>query len=504
MEFLDPKKRRAHTVRLIIGYVLIGIAVVMATTILLYQAYGFGIDKHGQVIQNGLVFMSSKPAGTDIYVDGERYKSQTNTRMQLPTGQYEVKLQRAGYRDWLRTVTVNGGDVQHFDYPVMVPTNLSTTTVKPYAADPNLVSQSPDRRWLLVQNSANFGEFELYDLTKPKEPATALALPPEVLSASDAAQSWQELEWSNDNRHLLLKHMYQKAGQPVSEYVLLDRQAPTESLNLTKALNANPTEIALRDKAYDEYYLFDQTTATLTQATLKAPTPVPYLTQVLDFKPYGANTVLYVTGQSAPAGKVLVMLQQGNESHKIRELPAASDYLLDLARYSGDWYLVAGTVGQDKVYLYRNPIDTLKDKPKGPATPLRVLRAKAPNYVQFSDNAQFILVQGGATFAVYDAENKRSYNYELTTLLDAPQPHASWIDGHHLTYVSGGKTVLFDYDGINLQTLDATDARFGAFFDPDLQASYGFATVTTPATATKSASSSLALTTTPLLNSSER
>jgi hypothetical protein len=61
MDYLDPSKERAQTIRLIIGYILIGVAILIATLILLYQAYGFGINKEGQVIQSGLVFMSSQP-----------------------------------------------------------------------------------------------------------------------------------------------------------------------------------------------------------------------------------------------------------------------------------------------------------------------------------------------------------------------------------------------------------------------------------------------------------
>jgi hypothetical protein len=41
MDFLDPKKSHAHTVRLIIGYVLIGIALILATVLLLDVASGF-------------------------------------------------------------------------------------------------------------------------------------------------------------------------------------------------------------------------------------------------------------------------------------------------------------------------------------------------------------------------------------------------------------------------------------------------------------------------------
>jgi hypothetical protein len=71
MDFFDPKKQKMHAIRLGVGYALIGLALVLATTILLYQAYGFGIDRRGNVIQNGLVFLSSQPKGAAIYVNNK-------------------------------------------------------------------------------------------------------------------------------------------------------------------------------------------------------------------------------------------------------------------------------------------------------------------------------------------------------------------------------------------------------------------------------------------------
>src|SRR5437870_5101173 len=105
MDFLDPKKQKAHRIRLLVGYVLVGLLVIVATIILLYQAYGFGINSSGQVIQSGLVFIASQPSGANILVNGVQ-KTQTNARLNLPAGQYTVAVQRDGYRTWQRSIGV--------------------------------------------------------------------------------------------------------------------------------------------------------------------------------------------------------------------------------------------------------------------------------------------------------------------------------------------------------------------------------------------------------------
>jgi hypothetical protein len=490
MDFLDPKKQKRHKIQLIVGYGLIAIALIIATTILLYSANGFGVDKNGKVIQNGLVFLSTRPSPANIYVNDALNKSQTNTRIQLPAGQYHIKLERNGYRTWERQVAVVGGDVQHFDYPFLFPVKLSTTSVKQYVTAPTLVSQSPDRHWAVVQDSSDFDQFDIFDLTKPKVAPAKVTLPKDIATATDGSETWQESEWSTDNTHLLLEHLYQKSGRTQSEYIMFDRNDVTQSFNLTKTANiASSVKIVFRNKAYDQYWLYDQTDGSLSTATLKAPTPTAYLNHVLNFKPYGNDMVLYATDQTPTPGKVGIKLRQGDDTFVLREVdPSPTPYLIDMAQYSGDWYVITGSPAENKVYIYKNPVSQLQSEPKIPAAPFRVLRLNNPSFVSFSANTQYIMAESGTSFGVYDAFAGHQYTYTLKNPLDAPQAHATWMDGARLMYVSAGKQLVFDYDGTNAQTLEDSLPQYSPFFDRDYKFSYSFTVVQSPATASKPAS----------------
>ncbi|MGF7228377.1 MAG: PEGA domain-containing protein [Candidatus Saccharibacteria bacterium] len=468
MDFLDPKKQRAHTIRILVGYVLIAIALVLTTIILLYQAYGFGVDSSGKVIQNGLVFMSSTPNPATIYVNGKQNPNNTNARLLLTSGQYTFSLQRTGYREWKRAVTVEGGSVERFDYPFLIPNSLQTSSVKSYDKPVQLATESPDRRWLLAQNASAENKFDIYDLSKPKDVTKTIktiTIPDNAFTATDAgaAQGWQLAQWSTDNRHVVLKHTFQKAGQSSSEYVLLDTQDTTKSLNLTTEWGTNPTSIELRNQAYDQYYLYDQASGALTTASLKDPVPQPYLTNVLASKSYGTDVMLYVTTQGAPAGKALVKWHQGTDTYTIRTIPTSSQYLVNLTQYSGDWYVAAGSSSEGKVYVYKNPVDMLKNQQI--TVPVRVLKVADPNYVAFSSNARFIMTENANHFSVYDVQNDKGYTYTSPATMDAPQVHATWMDGDRITYISDGKVVIADFDGTNRQTLVAGSASFLPFFD---------------------------------------
>lgn len=471
MDFFDPQKQKRHAIRLSIGYALIGAVLILATTILLYQAYGFGLDKNGRVIQNGLVFVSSRPDGANVYVNGKKHKDGTNTRMNLPSGQYLMEIKKNGYRDWKRVLTVEGGSVERFDYPFLFPAELTTKTAKQYDLMPGLSSESLDRRWLLIGASGQ-NTFDLFDLNAKQPSAAQLTVPEDILAAGSTTTGWQEVEWAKDNRRVLLKRSYDQFGQPGSEYILFDREDPALSQNLTVALGFNPTSIELRDQAYNQYYLFDQNAGQLLTASLDRPTPQPHISDVIAYTTE-KDVVVYVTAKGADEGKTLVRLKEkDDEPLTVKQISAGTPYLLEMAIYEGDLYLAAGAASENRVFLYRDPIARIKKNPGEPLAPIQILKVVAPNHVSFSANRRFVIVESGDKFSVYDAETDRGYAYQSKAPLDVPQAHAEWMDGFRLCYVSGGKLVVFDFDGTNLQTLSDASPIHRPIFDRDYRFVY--------------------------------
>ncbi|HEY5805953.1 MAG TPA: hypothetical protein VIS56_01030, partial [Candidatus Saccharimonadales bacterium] len=283
---------------------------------------------------------------------------------------------------------------------------------------------------------------------------------------------WGEVAWAKDNRHLLLRRSYDKAGQPGSEYILFDREQPQLSQNLSVAFGFNPTVVELRGLAHDQYYLYDQASGQLFTASLKQPTPQPYLSGVLAFASE-KDTVVYATAQDAEAGTVLIRAKAKDDAPvTIRQVPAGTNYLLDMAVYEDGLYLAAGAASENRVFLFKDPIGSLKDRPKEALVPVQILKVEAPNFVSFSKNQRFVIAENSDKFSVYDAETDRGYVYQSKAPLDAPQTHATWMDGFRLSYVSGGKVVVFDFDGTNLQSLSAASPNYAPVFDRDYRFLY--------------------------------
>lgn len=478
MDFLDPRKRRAHNIRLIIGYVLVAIVIGLATVIIVYGANGYGINtKTGQIVQNGLLFADSNPGGAKIYLNGADKNATTSSRLILPAGNYTLTLKKAGYRDWSRAFELNAQSVARYVYPMLFPIKPIATSLKTYGSAPGLITQSPNQQWLLVENnqsSAASPLFDEYDTTTLDDAAPAeqqIRLPAALLTNYSADSTLTEVEWSTDNNNVLLRHDY--AGG--YEFVVFNRDHPDQSFNVNKLFGVTPSQVSLFNKKADQLYLFDQAAGTIRLATVSSQSiGNPLIKGALAYKPYGKDLITYVTAASEPAGQVAARIWQDGHSYKLDEFAAGDVYDIDAAQFQGDFYYAVGSDKSNRITIYKNPMDSLKDPADGPASALLALRDDGADKIGFSNNARFIGAESGQRFAVYDIETDSIYQYPITQPLAAEM---SWMDGHRLIGDSDNKVFVMDYDGTNKQLVTDTDYAKGAFFN----ANYHHLLTTVPA-----------------------
>ena len=473
MDFLDPRKRRAHSIRLMVAYLLLAVAIGLGGYLLLKAAEGYGVDpKTGSVIQNGLLFVDSNPDGADIYINDDLQQSKTSARLILPVGDYKLTIKKDGYRIWERSITLNERSVARYVYPFLFPLEPQPEPIKTYPKNPPLITQSPDRRWLLVQRPGVAGGsivFDEFDTANFNKAPRSLAIPTGVLS-SLTSSTLTEVEWSTDNKNLLLHHTY-KGGD---EFIIFDRDVPAQSLNVNEQFNIAPSQVALRDKKIDRLYVLTQKSGDLQIANTGNSRLSPLLGDVLAFKPNGANLITYVTSKTASSGNVVSRIWDGSRSYSLYTFKAGQHYLVDMAQFQGDWYYVAGSSQDERVNVYKNPLDSLKNPAVARATPMLSLNINGASKVSFSNNTRFIAAQAGQRLSVYDLEIQSASRYSLHNKLSSD---LHWMDGHRLIGTSNSKVFAIDYDSINQQILVPTNYSRGGFFDSDYEQL--FTTVTT-------------------------
>ena len=164
MDYLDPKKKRQHKIRLLVGYSLFSVAIAFATLLLVYMANGYDLDRStGQVIQNGLIYLDSRPGGADVYLNGEKQRGTTDARLVVPAGSYTIDLKRTGYRGWSRSLLLEGGSLRRLTYARLIPEVLETSSVAELRSDPINISQSVDKRWAVFSYAEKPLQLDLID-----------------------------------------------------------------------------------------------------------------------------------------------------------------------------------------------------------------------------------------------------------------------------------------------------------------------------------------------------
>ena len=467
MDFLDPRKRRSNQIRLIIGYFLMWVAIILGTVILVYAAYGYGINtKTGEVVENGLLFVGSKPSGGEIYLNGKDQNATTASRLVLPAGNYTLSIKRSGYRDWQRSFGLDEHSIARYVYPFLFPTKPRVTPLKTYSTQSPLVTQSPDRRWYLVQNpdaAAGAVSFDEYDTTATdmSKNIQAVNIPSGILSGDQSGSSLSLIEWSTDNNHVLLKNTY--AGG--DEFIVFDRANPADSFNVNKLFGIAPNQVALFNKKVDQLYIYDQSQQTLQLGDVsKATLATPLIKDALAFKPYGTNLIAYITTKNQSAGQAQARIWSNGQTYPLYSFTAGDHYLIDMAQYQGQWYYFAGSNKSPRINIYKNPLDNIKNPAIGKAVPVLALQDPGATEGSFSANTEFIEVESGQSFAVYDLETLNSYQYTLSSPLAAPM---SWMDGDRLVGSTGGNVLVMDYDDTNAQTLVPTLQPEGGLFSRD-------------------------------------
>lgn len=471
MDFLDPKKKKAHKIRLFVGYFLMAIAIGIGAFVLLYAAYGYSVDRSGNVFQNSLVFLASTPDSAEANITdiraGSTQRATTSTRLVLPAGEYSFELLKEGYRPWSRTIMLGGGQVERLLYPFLFPDDLVISDRQLYAVPPELSTVSPDRHWIIVQSPTQFNVFDVFDANNPQTIARPIVVPAHLFTPTAQQQKLELVEWSTNNRHVLLRYIFD--GQ--TEFILLDRESPQNSININKHMGVNPVTATLRDKHFERLYLL-MPDGQLFRANTRTQTTDLLLQNVVTFWPHGSDTVAYISNRDTTETKqVSVNILEADQNYEIRTLPQSEGYLIDLARYNDRWYLAVGAATSDRIFVYRDPVEAIRSRGTSSLSTTRTLRLDNPQKLSFSNNAQFISVQSGQHFVVYDAETDLQHRYTIEEPFDNAVP-AIWMDGHRLTGVTKGKILVFDFNGINQQVLSPALPLTNAMFDRDYTGLY--------------------------------
>jgi len=421
-------KLRLKKITYLSGYLLLTVLIVLSTILLVLFGNGYRFNlKTGEITGGGLIMLKSEPGDAGIYIDSED-TGRTPKRIPIKAGQYELKLVKAGYRDWVKNIDVERSEVTWVQYPLMVPDDLKTTEL-PLAEPVQAFTQSHNRRLLAMATIGTNAGVIVVESGK-SEPRTVFNLPSDLLA--QGAQI-EQVSWAQDDDHLLAR-----VRTPTEIlYFTFSVSNNTDTHNLTREFSLPLDNLEFSFDNWQElYWLSPQG---LRKLDLAGRTVSAILAENVHSFIVSPEALFLV--QTKDAHQQITRLQDTTPKVLVENLPAAQ-YRLAYINFDGKRLLAINELGTKQVSIYSSTTDSgqeLKPLPNTTATELLP-----------SPDTRYLLMRDGNQFVTYDFEFSRIYRFSL----DLPGlANLNWSDRYHLLGSAGGRTYMFEFDGGNLEPL---------------------------------------------------
>ncbi len=436
------KKKRKFT--LLLRYIAMTVAVVIISTVCILLALGYRFDfTSNSVKQGALLQFDSFPSGAQITLDGTILSYRTPGKTEVDAGTHSVSLARDGYRTWTKQFTVKAGEVRWLSYARLVPTTVSTSTVKELTGLADELP-SPDRKYIAVLTASNSPNLTMVNISDPKKITdTLITIPADIPTAPavGVTSAYSIAEWSLSSKYLLLRH---DAGS-VREYIRVNTSDPKDIINLSTKFGVAFSEIHFSSETVfygvenGNLRKFDLGPGSLSE---------PLAKDVEQMKLYGSNDIVYVRHADS---RYIVGVIVGGKARQVSNYDDTTPLLVDITSYFNDRYVAITRSGSFE--LIKNPEKTSSN---GLTKVVTLSYPSDLKWLDISSNGRFVITGNGAQFMTYDIELATRTNSNFPTLISDPSIPPQWLDGYILVSTGDNKLRLSDFDGTNQQIM--TDA----------------------------------------------
>jgi len=204
--------------------------VVATTTVILYgKGYNFNfVDGKIGVFGTGLLAATSQPDGAGIYID-DHLTSATNNTINLPPGEYNVKISKSGYSTWEKKIKIEK-EVVSSVYAFLIPTAPKLDNVTQAGVDDPVLDPTRTKIAYTVSSSDDPRKNGIYILDMGLRPVLTLqSSSSQIVGNTIDNFSKASLSWTPDAKELVATI---SAGPNIVTTYLL-----------TTAFNENPQDI---------------------------------------------------------------------------------------------------------------------------------------------------------------------------------------------------------------------------------------------------------------------
>jgi hypothetical protein len=476
--FKKPTKKQLAIRRALVSIVAT-VAVLIIVTVSILFMLGYRLDSSNRLEQGALLQFNSVPDTAQVWIDGKQV-GQTATKQTVLAGVHAIKMSKAGYQDWNRTLDFEAGTLTWLDYTRLVPNDRPVQSVAKFASLAALEFSS-DYRWGLALPTANVPTFDVIDLRSQDVKMTQLTLDQALYADAatpDVAHQFSIHAWSSAGRYVLIKHTY---GDAKTEWILLDTQDGARSVNITQSLNVELADVKFSSDSGTGLYGLG-TDGVLRKLDVSGGTLSRGLvSHVTSFSVLEENSVVsYVGTDPSDATKnVAGVYRDGDTSSRVlrSSSDAATPLQIAVGRYFNEDYIAIGE--NNTMQLYTGPIPSASNQDAKLRMVTELSLNSALTSLSFSPGGDYVMAQSGTTFTSYEIEHNRPTMSSFAASEGQPAPSLQWLDQAHYWNVYNGTVYMRDFDGTNVHDImtaapgfDVSLSQNGRYFytvaqDPD-------------------------------------
>jgi len=360
---------------------------------------------------------------------------------------------------------INSGALYWIDYARLVPKNRPLKTVKTYQTMSNNL-YSPDGKYLLVHESPNATNFDLFDLRNDNVAIKSINLPDPITSTLKQPRmtgySLTPTSWDKNGRYVLIR----LDTNDKREWILLDTKNPEESKNISQILSLGLEKVEFSGTSGKIFYAL--ASGELRRLDLDSNTiSRSYYSKVSDFDMLNSSTLSFEATKSDASGnyKLVGIFRDGDQTpHIIRQVDAKVAVLkIALSQYANRDFVAI--LDSDQVTILKGSFPSSDSQTSDSMENYAVYPVSKGSFnIQFSPSGDYVISRSNNNVDTYGIEHKQNFSFKSEV---AESTRLDWLDDNYVYGNSGNELFIQEFDGTNLSKLNYALKEFPASLSPN-------------------------------------
>lgn len=439
---MDQDQFKKQNVKVIISEVFMVLAVIVTVIVLALLVSGYWLNSNFEIERNGMLQIYSKPTGASVEIDHitSSWLERTNSSKILASGPHSVTLTKDGYDSWTKDIVISEGLLYRLHYPRLF---LNERYTEPFfdANKFTLASISSDHNAVLLINNTSEWTYLNLDSDSPSPRKIDVSKLFSSISLADNAEvglyagNIISLNWDHDASHVLI----QSQNEATTEWVLLDVNNVSKSINLTREFGADFSYIEILDNNSNNLLAIQNHNLHKIDIPGRLISAI-LVNDIIDFDHLGNEIVYSAKSKTVESPESTTYydvgyLKLGDSKATIVET-TKNPVKVVIGKFYDSKYIAV--LDNDTVSIHQK--DTYQEDVSSFVLPF------SPDTIKVGNNGEFLLLAKGSKLATLDLEANMIRQWEI-------EKEYGWLDNYMLYTVSGGDLIIYDFDGLNRRVI---------------------------------------------------